>query len=109
MPIPLTSICCKVMEHIIHSSVLANMENNNILVLTINDLGKALDSGDQIDGIFLDFSKAIGEAQPLRSPQRQLVVDPEFPVRPYTDSSATDSITTGVHQGTVLSPLLFLA
>jgi hypothetical protein len=28
------------------------------LVLTIHDLAKALDSGDQIDGILLDFSKA---------------------------------------------------
>ena len=63
------------MEHIIHSSVLTHLENTNILsdeqngfrkrrlcdtqlVLTIHDLAKALDSGDQIDGILLDFSKA---------------------------------------------------
>ena len=63
------------MEHIIHNSVLTHLENTNILsdeqhgfrkrrscdtqlVLTIHDLAKALDSGDQIDGILLDFSKA---------------------------------------------------
>ena len=63
------------MEHIIHSSVLTHLENTNILsdeqhgfrkrrlcdaqlVLTIHDLAKALYSGDQIDGILLDFSKA---------------------------------------------------
>ena len=74
-PISLTSICCKIMEHIIHSSVLTHLENTNILsdeqngfhkrrscdielVLTIHDLAKALDSGDQLDGILLDFSKA---------------------------------------------------
>jgi hypothetical protein len=56
------------MEHIIHSSVLTHLENTNILsdeqhgfrkrrlcdtqlVLTIHDLAKALDSGDQIDDI----------------------------------------------------------
>jgi hypothetical protein len=66
------------MEHIIHSSVLTHLENTNILsdeqhgfrkrrscdtqlVLTIHDLAKALDSGDQIDGILLNFSKAIME------------------------------------------------
>ena len=59
-PISLTTICCKIMEHIIHSSVLAHLENTNILsdeqhgfrkrrscdtqlVLTIHDLAKALD------------------------------------------------------------------
>jgi hypothetical protein len=74
-PISLTSLCCKIMEHIIHSSVLTHLENTNILsdeqhgfrkrrlcdtqlVLTIHDLAKALDSGDQVDGILLDFSKA---------------------------------------------------
>ena len=63
------------MEHIIHSSVLSHLENTNILsdeqhgfckrrscdtqlVLTIHDFSKALDSGDQIDGILLDFSNA---------------------------------------------------
>jgi hypothetical protein len=62
------------MEYIIHSSVLTHLENTNILsdeqhgfrkrrscdtqlVLTIHDSAKALDSGDQIDGILLDFSK----------------------------------------------------
>jgi hypothetical protein len=30
-PISLTSICCKIMEHIIHSSVLTHLENTNIL------------------------------------------------------------------------------
>jgi hypothetical protein len=29
--ISLTSICCKIMEHIIHSSVLTHLENTNIL------------------------------------------------------------------------------
>ena len=70
----LTSICCKIMEHIIHSNVLTHLENTNILsdeqhgfrkrrlcdtqlVLTIHDLVKAIDCCDQIDGILLDFSK----------------------------------------------------
>jgi hypothetical protein len=64
------------MEHIIHSSVLTHLENTNSLsdeqhgfrkrrscdtqlVLTIHDLAKALDSGDQIDGILLDILQHI--------------------------------------------------
>jgi hypothetical protein len=63
------------MDHIKHSSVLTHLEDTNILsdeqngfrkrrlcdtqlVLTIHDFSKALDSGDQIDGILLDFSEA---------------------------------------------------
>jgi hypothetical protein len=74
-PISLTSVCRKVIEHIIHSQVMSHLERHNILsdqqhgfrkrrstetqlILTIEDLAKCLDVGDQVDAVILDFSKA---------------------------------------------------
>jgi len=74
-PISLTSVCCKVVEHIIHSHIINHLETNNILsdqqhgfrkrrscesqlINTINDLSKGLNQKEQIDAILLDFSKA---------------------------------------------------
>ena len=66
---------CKILEHIIHTSVISHFERNNILtdcqhgfrkhiscetqlILTINDLSRGLNDKQQIDAILLDFSKA---------------------------------------------------
>ena len=74
-PISLTSLCCKLMEHIIHSQVMRHLDHHNILadqqhgfrkrrstesqlILTIQDLTAGIEEGDQIDAILLDFSKA---------------------------------------------------
>ena len=74
-PISLMSIVCKILEHIIHTSVISHFERNNILtdcqhgfpkrrscetqlILTINDLARGLNDKQQIDAILLDFSKA---------------------------------------------------
>ena len=74
-PISLTAVCCKVMEHILHSQVMKHLDLHNILsdnqhgfrkkrscesqlILTIQDLASGLEDGEQIDAILLDFSKA---------------------------------------------------
>ena len=74
-PISLTCILCKVMEHIISSSLMTHLENNSILndaqygfrkkrscetqlLNTVNHLAKSLDDKSQVDTILLDFSKA---------------------------------------------------
>ncbi|XP_060583416.1 uncharacterized protein LOC132739674 [Ruditapes philippinarum] len=74
-PISLTSISCKILEHIIFSNIMAHFDNNNILsdsqsgfrrrrscesqlLTTVNNLVKGLDKNEQIDAILLDFSKA---------------------------------------------------
>ena len=74
-PISLTSICCKVLEHIIHSHAMKHLSRYNILsdaqhgfrknrstesqlILTCNEHAKALNSNEQLDSILLDFSKA---------------------------------------------------
>ena len=74
-PISLTSICCKTLEHIIYSFIFTHLNKCNILcdnqhgfrskrscetqlLGAMNDFAKALNSGEQIDALFLDFSKA---------------------------------------------------
>ena len=72
-PISLISICCKTFEHIIYSNVIRHLTQHNAIVdvqhgfrekrscesqLTINDFARALNDGQQIDSILLDFSKA---------------------------------------------------
>ena len=74
-PISLTSICCKIMEHILHSNIISDLKANNILSenqhgfrkhrlcesqlsITLQELADGLNSGDQMDCISLDFSKA---------------------------------------------------
>ena len=69
----MTSVCCKLLEHIIYSHIFSHLKQHNILcdqqngfrsgrscktqlIITINDLAKSLDEGTQTDVIFLDFS-----------------------------------------------------
>ena len=74
-PVSLTSVCSKVLEHIIHSHLINFVENNQILcdqqhgfrkhrscesqlLTTVQDLASGLENLQQIDVILLDFSKA---------------------------------------------------
>ena len=74
-PISLTSIPCKILEHIISTSIHKHLENHNILtdrqhgfrsrrscetslLTTIHDLISTLKTNHQIDLLLLDFSKA---------------------------------------------------
>ena len=74
-PISLTSVTCKLLEHIIHSNIIKHLEANTILsekqhgfrkrrgcetelVMVVNDFAKILNNSQQVDTILLDFSKA---------------------------------------------------
>ena len=74
-PISLTSVTCKLMEHIIHSHIMNHFENDKTLsdtqhdfrkfqscetqlILTMNTLAKSLNNRQQTDFVLLDFSKA---------------------------------------------------
>ena len=81
-PISLTVICCKLLEHVIHSSVMRHFESYNILtnylhsfrearscesqlLITVDDLTHNLGDGLQTDLILLDFSKAFNKVPHL--------------------------------------------
>ena len=74
-PVSLTSVCCKILEHIIYSQIMNHLDDNSILVKiqhglrsqhscelqlisTINDLAKSMNENSQTDLFVLDFQKA---------------------------------------------------
>ena len=71
-PITLTSITCKVLQHIIHRNIISHLDQQRIwrcstcksrsceiqLIKTVNNLAKSLNEGQQVDSILLDFSNA---------------------------------------------------
>ncbi len=74
-PVSLTSIICKIMEHIMVSNVMNHLETHNLLtdlqhgfrskrscetqlLITTKDLISAIDQGKHVDMSILDFSKA---------------------------------------------------
>ena len=75
-PISLTSVCCKMMEHILASNIMSHGKNNNILyplqhgfrrgrscetqlIEFIDDLTSNLEEGQQTDILIMDFAKAL--------------------------------------------------
>ena len=106
-PVALTSCCCKVMEHKVHSHLMNILENNKILsdfqhgfwkrrscetqlITTIYDLAVGLDKWQQVDTIIMYFSTKFlirfhiiaWQSTPSLWHQRQKpILDPKFPCR----------------------------
>jgi hypothetical protein len=74
-PVSLTSIACKLLEHIVHSSIMDHFDRHQVLcdeqhgfrvkqscesqlLITIDDIARNMEEGDQTDIILLDFAKA---------------------------------------------------
>lgn len=139
-PISLTSVPCKVMEHVIYSHIMNFLDSIQFfnpsqhgfrgglscetqLAIFVHDLHANLDLNVQADAVFLDFAKAFDKIAHGRLILKlsHLNIDPnilEWITAFLTNRSHTVLInnktsrplpvSSGVPQGSVLGPLLFL-
>ena len=139
-PVSLTSVACKVLEHIIYRHIMIHLENFNILcdnqhgfrarrscetqlLSTIHHIFNDADKVKQVDAVILDFAKAFdtvphkrllhklrfyGIRGSLLSWMSDFLTNREQRVVIQGKSSKSVHVDSGVPQGTVLGPLLFL-
>ena len=139
-PVSLTSITCTLLEHIVHSNMMNHLHKHNVLadvqhgfrkfrscesqlIMTTHDFIEYLNNKQQIDAIFLDFSKAFDKVHHqslllkvkhygiennmflwiksfLEGRSQTVIIDGQ--------ESSCKRVLSGVPQGTVMGPLLFL-
>ena len=139
-PVSLTSVTCKLMEHIIFRHIMCHLEKHSILsnfqhgfrsghscesqlIITIEDLAHNLDNHWQTDVQILDFQKAFDVVPHRRLLQKLNFYGIRGPLlqwvekwltsrtqRVVVDGEISDAaqVKSGVPQGTVLGPLMFL-
>ena len=135
-PVSLTSIPCKMLEHIIHTNIMKHLEKYKVLndeqrdfrrgrscetqlALSVNDLAKALDRQSLADVVMMDFSKDFDLVPHQRLLSRLLHFGITGKLQNFVTmrtqqvvlecaSSSSMTVMLGVPQGTVLGPLLFI-
>ena len=128
-PVSLTCVCCKLMDHILVRHMLMHFDDKKIisdkqhgfrkghscetqLITTVNDLLASADVGNRMDIAILDFSKAFDMVSHRRLMSKldhygiRTIETKKVVIDGY--SPDTISVDSGVPQGSVLGPILFL-
>lgn len=131
-PISLTSVCCKTLEHIIYTNLMSHLNSNKFffpkqygfragfscntqLIQFTHDIASSVNSGKQIDCIFLDFRRAFDMISHILLLQKLSVLNIPPKLMTWIEAYLLDGVSlsdvnvlSGVLQGSLLGPLLFL-